>query len=397
MNIYLLTLCAGYGDGIMSPSKFNLKMVTNTIDTTLKSLEKGKNQMFLIMDGAKKERDHLKEEEKLIQIAVSNLISEVDKLEAEYKKSKTKLVEVSRIFSHDNEIKIKEAYDYTNKLQGLLLVNREKEASLRKQRDELVRRIKTIEETVVQAETAVAQFGAVYSYLTGNLKHLDDVVKNAEQKLQFGIRIIQAQEDERLRIAREIHDGPAQTMANLIVRTELVERIASKDISLLKDELKEFKQTVRDSVEEVRGIIYDLRPMALDDLGLIPTLRKYIDLYKDRFSMDINFVVLGNSQNRIESSVEVAFFRILQECLTNIRKHAKATSVKVYIEFISKKIVMRVQDDGVGFIVPVDPFINERSFGLIGIKERLELLNGYLSIDSKPLQGTKITATVEIP
>jgi two-component system sensor histidine kinase DegS len=382
----------------MAKSKFNLEIIKTTIDSTLKAIDEGKNQMFFIMDGAKKERNAISQEEKQIKHDVIQIIEEVDKIDRDYKKSRVKLIEASKNFNNINEKIIKEAYNYANSLQIALAVAKEKEQVLKKRRDEFVRRLKMIEETVVVAENAFTQFGTVSSYLTGDLKNIDDIVKTAEQKIQFGIRIMQTQEEERLRIAREIHDGPAQTMASVLLRTEIVGRIALQDINKFEEELIDFKKIVRQSLVEIRGIIYDLRPMALDDLGLIPALEKYIEVYKEHNRLLVSLILIGKTDRnmRLSSTMEIALFRIIQECLNNIKKHSKATNVKIKIEFLLHKITLVVEDDGIGFIVNEDLFKNKNNFGLLGMQERLSLLDGSLNIISTIGNGTKIIAVVSI-
>src|SRR5690606_24427503 len=148
-----------------------------------------------------------------------------------------------------------------------------------------------------------------------------------------GLKIIVAQEDERKRIAREIHDGPAQAMANIVLRSEIAERMLMRsEFTAVKEELSDLKSQVRSGLEEVRKIIFNLRPMALDDLGLIPTVRKYIQDFEDRTKVRIRFEVVG-LEKRLPSAMEVAIFRLVQEGLSNVLKHASASYVFVEITF----------------------------------------------------------------
>ena len=134
-----------------------------------------------------------------------------------------------------------------------------------------------MEASVERAETIGSQMGVVLEYLSGELGQVTRIIESAKNRQMIGLKIILAQEEERKRIAREIHDGPAQMLANLVLRTEIVERMLMKqDFKMVQAEIVDLKGQVRSSLEEMRKVIFNLRPMALDDLGLIPTLRKYV-------------------------------------------------------------------------------------------------------------------------
>ena len=194
-------------------------------------------------------------------------------------------------------------------------------------------------------------------------------------------------------MAREIHDGPAQSIANLLVRVELTEKlIDNKDIRKAKQELEELKTLIRLSMQDVRKIIYNLRPMSLDDLGLIPTLKKYIDKFISQTGILIEFDVLG-SKKQLSNSYKVTIFRLIQEALNNIFKHSEACNAKVRLEYGAGDVNLNISDDGVGF----DPSeIEEDKYGLISMEERCSLLGGSINIKSKHNKGTIITILLPI-
>jgi len=138
-------------------------------------------------------------------------------------------------------------------------------------------RLKEAYKTVEKADNLISQIGISLSYLTGDLENVSLQIEDMKQKRLLGIRIIKAQEEERQRVAREIHDGPAQSMSHIVLKAEICERLVDSDPEKAKDELRTLKSVVRDTLRDVRKIIYDLRPMSLDDLGLIPTLQRYIE------------------------------------------------------------------------------------------------------------------------
>jgi two-component system, NarL family, sensor histidine kinase DegS len=226
-----------------------------------------------------------------------------------------------------------------------------------------------------------------------DIRQMGEALETAKQKQDFGLKIIEAQEDERKRLSREIHDGPAQMMANVMMRSDLIERVykergATEAIS----EIRSMKKMVRSALYEVRRIIYDLRPMALDDLGLVPTLKKYLQTIEDYHkTTSIQFTNIGEDK-RLPSNYEVALFRIIQESVQNALKHADAMTVQVKLEIKRDHIMAVIKDDGKGFD------INEskpESFGLLGIRERVELLEGELTIHSKIGTGTLVI--IQIP
>src|SRR5690606_9277741 len=210
---------------------------------------------------------------------------------------------------------------------------REQEKHLKLRRDDLQLRVRNVEKNIERAETIASQMNVVLEYLSGDMDNVTRILESAKNRQQLGLKIILAQEEERKRIAREIHDGPAQSMANLVLRTEIAERIAAKqDYDAVQVELSDLKGQVRSGLEEIRKIIFNLRPMALDDLGLIPTLRKLSQDFEDRVKIHTVFEVQGK-EVRLSSSMEAAIYRLVQEALTNVQKHADASRVAIHLSF----------------------------------------------------------------
>jgi two-component system sensor histidine kinase DegS len=223
-----------------------------------------------------------------------------------------------------------------------------------------------------------------------------DLVETSEQEMIA--KIIQAQEEERLRISQQIHDGPTQTMSNLILQAEVCERFIDKDPGEAKTELASLKNTIHHTLQEMRRFIFDVRPMILDDLGLVPTLRRYIQDFGERTRIESNLVVQG-SEGRLPSHLEILIFRVIQEALTNISKHAHATHARVALEVEPHQITAIVEDDGVGFnLEEVEKTLREghrRMMGISNMRQRVEtLLKGQLVIESTTGRGTRVIATI---
>lgn len=371
------------------------KVIKNAIGV----MESSKYQMFEICESARSEWEALGKELQQVMDEVSRTIDQVDKLEVEYKRSRIRLTEVSRDFHRFKEEDIRVAYEAATQMQLQLIMAREKEHHLRARRDELQKRIRNVDKTIERAEALVGQMNVVLNYLSGDLNQVTRILESAKNRQLIGLKIILAQEEERKRIAREIHDGPAQAMANMVLRSEIAERMIDRqEYATVKEELSDLKGAVRYGLEEVRKIIFNLRPMALDDLGLMPTLRKYVQDFEDRTRIHTRFEVHG-VEARLPSAMEVAVFRLVQEGLANVLKHSKASHAGIEITYQKQMVKVVVKDNGVGFSVEKLEAMIARGnshFGIMGMRERVELLGGRMDIESEPKAGAKLTMIIPI-
>ncbi|MGF9892626.1 histidine kinase [Priestia megaterium] len=379
----------------MSKHKLTSKALDEIFEKIIGTVGDSKNEVYRLSEDARQEYQQIKEELEVLKGKVLETIEQGDKLETQARLARKRLSDVSRHFQIYSEPEVKDAYEKAHELQTKLLMNQQSEYQLRNRRDELERRLLTLEETIKRADHLVGQISVVLNYLTSDLKQVGEIVEDAIQKEYFGFRIIEAQEEERKRLSREIHDGPAQMLANVMMRSELIDRIyRERSAKEAMEEIRDLRKMVRSALYEVRRIIYDLRPMALDDLGLIPTLRKYLDTIEDynEGKPRITFISIGQ-EKRTASKLEVALFRLVQEAVTNALKHADATEIQVKIEFNNEHAILLVKDDGCGFN---EEEKKENSFGLIGMKERVDLLDGTISVHSKINQGTLVMIKVPI-
>ncbi|MDQ6712295.1 MAG: histidine kinase [Candidatus Dormibacteraeota bacterium] len=211
-------------------------------------------------------------------------------------------------------------------------------------------------------------------------------------------QVFQIIEEERMRIARDMHDGPAQSMANLVLQAEILERLLDRNPKQLVTELAEFKNSVRNALEETRQLIFDLRPMTLDDLGLVPTLRKFIKEYGDRYGLATRFNVVGQ-ERRLPGNTEGVLFRIIQEALTNVHKHARAKMAEVTMNMQPSRVSVTVKDDGQGFdVARTEANLHKnKNLGLLSMRERAELEKGTLEIRSQPGRGTEVKVEIALP
>lgn len=368
------------------------KAIDQVIDEMIRVVKSSKNEIFNISEQARHEYDTLKKELEETKRLIIEYIEEGDRLEIDMRASRKRLAEVSKDFVRYTENDIHQAYKETHQLQAQMTVYREKEADLRKKRDDIERRLVNLYDTINKAEGITSKISVVEQYLADDFFQVNELIETAKEKQAFGLKIIEAQEEERRRLSREIHDGPAQMLANILLRSEIIERVLHENsVKAAIDELQSVRKMIRSSLYEVRKIIYDLRPMALDDLGLIPTIRKYIANLIDFHQIDIDFVFLGE-EKRLNDKYEVALFRLMQESVQNAIKHANPTLIQVKLQIQKKNIIMIIKDNGKGFDVNIK---NENSFGLVGMKERVDMLGGELDISSKQNEGT--TVIIRVP
>lgn len=203
--------------------------------------------------------------------------------------------------------------------------------------------------------------------------------------------LVNAQETERQRLSRQIHDGPAQALSNFILQTEIAMRLMDVDTAQAREELNNLKTSAMGTFQKVRNFIFELRPMMLDDLGLVPTMRRYCDAFKEQTGLDINVTVTGN-ERRLEPYLEVMLFRAIQEVLGNAARHGQATLVKVNLDMGEDRVRVSIDDNGRGF--DPDSLQQSNSLGLKLIRERAEMLGGVFEVDSNPGKGTRVTFAV---
>ncbi len=208
--------------------------------------------------------------------------------------------------------------------------------------------------------------------------------------------IIIAQEEERKRISREIHDGPAQTLAALTMRIDYcLELVGQPD--QLKTELGELKSSIIRSLKDIRRFIFDLRPMAIDDLGLIPTLEQFISGCKDRTNASFHLTIEGE-RSSLPPERELAVFRVIQEAVNNSIRHADARSIQIHLAFEEdpRSLAGVVKDDGKGFNVPDlrKVYASLKRLGLVSMEERIRLAGGTFDLVSTAGGGTVVSFRV---
>ena len=247
----------------------------------------------------------------------------------------------------------------------------------------------------------------------GNLKRYSDYMAKTVQLLEGGAevapgvvaagghggeidlvqKLIEAQEDERRKISRQIHDGPAQSLSNFILQTEIALRLFDSDSEKAREELSSLKAAAATTFSQIRDYIFDLRPMMLDDLGLVPTVRRYTEAFKDKTGLNLNLVVTG-SERRLESHLEVLLFRAVQELLGNVREYAQATQVKVTVDMDDAQVRATVEDNGRGFDPDGLQAKDGEGRGLLSLRDRVAQASGSMEFDASGGKGSRIVVII---
>ena len=216
-----------------------------------------------------------------------------------------------------------------------------------------------------------------------------------EQLLQ---QLVTAQEEERRHIARELHDQMGQNLTALILGIKALQGNGS-DSDGAAERIRQLQALAVQIGQEVRSLAVQLRPSVLDDLGLLLALSNYVEQWSARAHIAVDLHSDGLDVGRLSLAVETTLYRLVQEALTNVLKHAEASQVSVIIERRADEVRLIVEDDGVGFSAPTAPSEpgNAPQLGLIGMRERVVLLGGSLTIESAPGSGTTIFARIPLP
>lgn len=211
-----------------------------------------------------------------------------------------------------------------------------------------------------------------------------------------GVYILEAQEMERQRIARDLHDSTVQNLTSLVHKSELCIKLIDIDTIRAKLELNAMSNAIKSVINDMRGFIYNLKPMSLDDLGLTVTTERFANKIME--TNDIGVLVTYNEEpGNILPVIKVTLFRIIQEACNNVIKHANASTINIDLNYQYDKIIITIKDDGIGFTMSNQEDVNHSSsFGISIMKERISLLNGSVEIQSEKEKGTTVTVMVPL-
>jgi two-component system sensor histidine kinase DegS len=301
---------------------------------------------------------------------------EVNKLTQRNATATANLQKVQSQFERIPREEIRSAYDATLDAQKRLFVLRGQVEKLRSDKEHMGKEIELLE--------------IIDSILSQEPVSIKDP-QGASATVELLEMLIQAQEGERLRLSRQMHDGPAQALSNLILETEIAMRLFDVNKEQAYQELGTLRDSATKTFQQVRDFIFELRPMMLDDLGLIPTAKKYAEAIQDSSGSTIKFGVTG-TERRMEPYLEVMIFRAVQELLRNALNHSQANQITVEMDVGDSFVTVSVEDDGRGF--EVSDLEQEQGMGLKLIKERVEMISGEFELTSQIGEGTRVVFKV---
>lgn len=363
------------------------KSINIALDSIITSMNDGKEEIFAITEQINKENRQIKADITEVRREIRLYNAQIEKLKKMELESRKTLLIVSSDFNKYNSDDIKDAYDNSYNLQQDLMKKQLEIDSIIKKLELFENRIQKNNELVSKADELLSRIEIMSDYMK-----LDSSIDSESEDLFT--KWILFQENEKNRIARDIHDGPAQTIASLVIRSDIIRKLIEKDSpnTTIYKEIEQLKFQLRSVIKEIRKIMYDLRPTSLDELGFSSSIHGLIS--KTEEDCNIKFSVSIDEESEIKNSnLKIICFRIIQESLNNIIKHSKAEKAYIYVKITTYYIDMIVQDNGVGF--DTTKINSANSFGLSSLKERVALVNGNVNIDSKFSKGTAIN--VKIP
>ena len=326
----------------------------------------------------------LSDEKALLMAKVKKIYAEIEEIDI-------------KIVSMDEEIdKAVDIFSPNSKKNNFTKIEIQK---LQKHKDELKMMSIEMEERYKFLENEIILInGALGQDVDNESNSYDNDTKENIENKSYGIKILESQEEERKRIARELHDSIVQVLTNLVHKCEICMKIVDVDPIRAKLELEIMSKTIRNAIGEMRDIIYDLRPMSFDDLGLDITLDRAIRLIDAETDMNVRLKIEGEKRE-LPGIVQLTIFRIIQECANNSIKYSNGENLTIRVIYEEDSVVLDIQDDGVGFEntdkVMCDN-INHTGFGLNMMRERVDLMSGCIEINSSLGEGTRIIVTIPV-
>lgn len=357
------------------------------IQKTIVAIESGKQEIFQFSEELRENYATHERELKAICIKLKQVISDSDKLEMRSRIAHNRLEHVlAHLDTHDtDDLESVRALTRSLKLEYALKQHEERE--LRTRRDTLERWLYRDGHLIKRSEALQIKIGTALEYLRG------DVIDRVEDNRKLGIQIMRAQENEKRRMAREMHDGPAQMLANIHLKADYISKTVSQSPKSAQKELSDLKHEASEALTEIRKVIYDLMPLSLDDLGLVPTLKRLAHDLQASTRMEVSFSAEEGSviDNLL---VRQMVFRVVQEAYQNIAKHARARHVQTSVTITQNDIVVVIEDDGVGMDDADVKNALSQGFGLHIMRDRMSIIGGRLEIFSEKNKGTRLQASI---
>lgn len=332
------------------------------------------------IEETQKEYEQTQRDLKEIDILIKQSAAEVEKLAQRNAQVTNYTRQLQTNFDTLPREDIKEAYEALNDVQQRLFTMRGQLEKLQSDQRNL-ERLANLQRRVLE--------------LSGGLSTLPVASRISASDQSSVIRVIQTEEAVRQGLVRKMHDTVASSISNFILQAEICQRFFDVNPDRARAELNALKNSAGSTFSNVKDFIFDLRPMMLDDLGVVPTLRRYAESFQEKNGIPVPITITG-VERRLESHIEVTIFRSVQELLQNALTHAQATQIQISLDMAQERVLAVVEDNGSGFNPDEILNGNGRTIGLATLRERIEMLNGELNIQSSIGQGTRIEFTIPV-
>jgi two-component system sensor histidine kinase DegS len=330
-------------------------------------LEKDSLSVAELIDFIGTQLEELKQQSKEVRSLIDQSRSEVEKMKQRQTAEAMRLKQIQSSFDSVPREDIRKAFESTMDAQQRLFSG---SGQLEK----------------LQAQLGVLdQFSQFLEKVHDSLRISQPEVKSGPAPKSVVIRVVVALQTERLRLSRLMHDGPAQVLSNFILQVEIAARLFEIDPIKAKEELTSLKAAANSAFQRIRNFIFDLRPMMLDDLGLIPTIRRYLDASKEQGQQEITFTFTG-TERRMPNHIEVVLFRALQQLVGIAREQSQATKIKVTFDIDETTAKAVIEHDGK--LLDEKAGGQEDPYGLASLRERVEMLGGTFEYTTQAGQGT---------
>lgn len=342
-------------------------------------------QQFI--EECEQEYDQTQKELKEIDLLIQQAAAEVDRLSQRNAQAASRLRQVESSFETVPREDIGEAYTTVQEVQQRLFTMRGQLEKLQSDQKNLERYSRLLERVLEMGQPEEIEPEA----------EVESGGETSSERVPTIVRVIEAQERERRRLARQMHDGPAQSLTNLVLQAEICERLFEVDQERARGELANLKTAATSTFQKVKNFISNLRPMMLDDLGLILTLRRYVDDFREESDAGINLTVTGR-ERRIANYKEVTIFRVIQELLNNAIDISQATNIQINLDMGDDQVRVAVEDNGSGFDqAELTSGTTAQEMGLDTLRERVEMLQGDFLVESDPGRGTRVVLEIPLP
>jgi two-component system sensor histidine kinase DegS len=358
----------------------------HAIQATLDAIAESRQRVEEIARSTMDEVRRLEAEYEQVRNECNQAIARVEELEREARVARERLMIVNRDVNKYTERDMQAAYEAAQQVQIELGQWRERELQLRFRRDDIGRRLKALRATAAQAEIVLAKFNHTAQYLSTEFGEIAAVLEQAHVQNILGLQMLQLQEEERRWLAAQLHDGPMQALASIGMRLQSPSPEAAKDV----------RQRLNAVIAELRQIVFDLRPPLLDDLGLVPTLKRYLQQWSETHALNVRIQLIG-IECALSPTEKVTLFRGVQEAVKNAAKHSQADKVEVTLIYGIDELHIHIADNGIGIAeVAWMDWLEQGKLGLTLCRQRMSALGGSMRLEPNEPRGTKVILTLPI-